>query len=234
MPFKLPAGTPPWVPSLVFLGLFFTVGIVWSLKFGPKIRATGWPGPLSSGLVGYLHFRSATKWLVVWCGFVLTAAVSQYPLQLLPLLLLGVAIMVFGYLRPRGAVQTCYVDVNGTVTLIRGDAAIPFDLNHFQYVRMYMSSGRGGHHASMLVLYRDTEPTGLTWLSSIFLPRLDADRVVLFYNRWRDDDGAIIAPSMMDDLFFQACIRAGRPPQTIGWRLFGSYGWEVRPPWSPH
>jgi hypothetical protein len=171
---------------------------------------------------------------VVWCGFVLVMIASQFPLQLLPLIGLGVAIMLVGYLRTKGAVQTCYVDESGAITLIRGDVAIPFDLNHFQYVRMYTSTGDYSRHQSMLVLQRDAEPTELTWLSSIFTPRVDGDRVVLFYNRWRDANNAIIAPSMMDDLFYQACVRAGRPPEARGGGLFfGSPGWDLRPQWSP-
>jgi hypothetical protein len=237
MGFRFPPGTPPWLPSLVFLTLFFTAGIVWSLKFGPKLRtATGWPqDPMSSGLVGYLHFKSATRWLVVWCGFVLVMIATQMGVLGLPFSGVGLAIMLVGYLRPKGAVQTCYVDENGAITLIRGDVAIPFDLNHFQYIRMYTAKSRySSRYQSMLVLYQDTEPTGSTWLSSVFLPRVDGDRVVLFYNRWRDANNAIIAPSMMDDLFYQACVRAGRPPEARGGGLFfGSPGWDLRPQWSP-
>jgi hypothetical protein len=135
--------------------------------------------------------------------------------------------MVAGYLRPRGAAQRCYVDPNsGAITLFRGKDAIPFDLSHFQYVRGYFTSSGSGRRPGVLVLSHDTKPTGLTRLRSVFLPRFDTERVVLFYASWWDG-WSKIPTFTMDDLFRQACVRAGRPPVERG-----GYHWEVDPGWA--
>jgi hypothetical protein len=129
------------------------------------------------------------------------------------------------YLRPKRAVQRCYVDPNGAITLIRGDLGIPFDLNHFPHVRMYEMSSARFSRPGMLVLYHDTRPSFGTWIGSALFPRVDSERVVLLLNSWRDDEGYVVGPLNMDALFYQACVRAGRMP--TGRRF--SRGWEVRP-----
>ena len=119
--------------------------------------------------------------------------------------------VLLAYLRPKRAVQRCYVDQNGALTLVRGDAAIPFDLNHYRYVRMHSSRPRyGSPYPSMMVLYRDTQPSMRTWLGSVLFPRVDDERIVSFFYRWFDADGYLVAPHDLAALFYQACVRAGR------------------------
>ena len=79
----------------------------------------------------------------------------------------------------------------------------------------------------MLVLYRDTQPSLLTWLGSALFPRIDDERVVLFFNRWWDADGYFVGPNNLAALFFQACVRAGRTPREKD-GFFRASGWEVR------
>jgi hypothetical protein len=222
---------------LTILPVFFVfagaiVVIVGSLRPRPQRRMpSGWPQvPAGSDREDYLRFYSGTKWMVVWCGLILAAVPMTLPLsQGWPLLLVGVSIMVAGYLRPRGAARRCYVDPkSGAITLARGKSVIPFDLNHFQYVRVYFATSRAGSRPSVLVLSRDKKPTALTWLSSVFLPRFDSERVVLFFASWWEG-WSILKTFTMEELFRQACVRAGRPPVDRGWQFFGGYGWEVNP-----
>lgn len=163
-------------------------------------------------------------------GFTGPAAPVSCPLRLHATAVL-MQIVFMAYLRPRRAVQSCYVDQNGAIILIRRDITIPFDVNHFRYVRMYNSEWRDTESSStpsMLVMYRDTPPSPWTWLSSILVPRVDGERVVLFFNRWWDADGYFVGPRDMAALFFQACERAGRRPTILN-HFFGSDTWEVRP-----
>lgn len=57
---------------------------------------------------------------------------------------------------------------------------------------------------------------------------VDHERVVLFFNVWRDADGYLVGPGDMAGLFCQACVRAGRTPTERG-NFFVPTGWEVRP-----
>jgi hypothetical protein len=134
---------------------------------------------------------------------------------------------VLSYLRPRRAVRSCHVDQTGGIALIRRNVTIPFDLTQYRYVRMYSSRTPSmTSYPSMLVLYRDTQPSMWTWLGSLLFPRVDDERVVVLFNRWWDADGYFVAPQDLAALFHQACARAGRTPtQTHG---VGTPGWEVR------
>jgi hypothetical protein len=223
------------VLPLFFVFAVAIVVIVGGLRLGPKRRMPpDWPQvPVSSGRPDPLRFYSMTKWMVMWCGLIVATCVTVLPSsQGWPFLVLGVSVVVAGYMRPRGAAQRCYVDPNsGAITLARGKDAIPLDLSHFQYVRVYYASGGRGRRPGVLVLSHDTQPTGLTWLRSIFLPCFDGERVVLFYASWWDG-WTKITTFAMDDLFRQACVRAGRPPVDRGWQFFGGYGWEVHPGWA--
>jgi hypothetical protein len=82
----------------------------------------------------------------------------------------------------------------------------------------------------MLVLYRDAQPSLWTWLGSVLFPRVDDERVVLFFNRWWDGDGYFIGPHDLAALFHRACARAGRTPtrKRGSFGMFGAPGWEVR------
>ena len=69
-------------------------------------------------------------------------------------------------------------------------------------------------------------------MSSVLFPRVGDQRVVLFFNRWRDADGYFVGPHDLAALFYQACVRAGRTP-TEKDRFFGASGWEVRDETTP-
>jgi hypothetical protein len=142
----------------------------------------------------------------------------------------AVAVVVLAYLRVTRPVQSCYFDERGAVSLIRRDVTIPFDLNHYRYVRMYTSSPGESlmNYPNMLLLSRDTPPSFVTLLSSRLFPLVTDERVVLFFNRWRDADGRLISPDELSDRFYRACARAGHTPaKTRG--FFANDGWEVRP-----
>jgi hypothetical protein len=244
---------PPWLPSVLFLTVFFTGGVLISLH--PSIRnryrtrpaetaqqigfrevrgPTG-PGAVSTTIVGLLHYKPMVgAWIgvVSWCLF-LALGMVQMPL---PIALLGTPAVLFiavlAYRRPRGAVQRCDVHPNGAITLTRGDVSIALDLNNFRYVRMHNANTKYTTYPSMLALYRDTRPSRGTHLGGMLWPRVTEERVVLFFNRWWDADGYLIGPRDMAGVFYQACARAGRTPTKIpslfgGW--FGARGWEVRP-----
>ncbi len=190
---------------------------------------------MSTTVVGLLRYKPMVgAWIgvVSWCLF-LALGMSQMPL---PIALSGtpavLLIAVLAYRRPRGAVRCCEVQPKGAITLTRGDVSIAFDLNNFRYVRMHNATTRYITYPSMLVLYRDTQPSRGTHVGSMLWPRVTEERVVLFFNRWWDADGYLIGPRDMAGVFYQACARAGRTPAKIpglfgGW--FGAPGWEVRP-----
>jgi hypothetical protein len=242
---------PVWLPSYLIAGGFIAVALFVGLvvSFHPRFKnryrgrpASGQPtlfqrrarGPsvMSTSVGGLLHFRSA-GWLI-WaiCGVALGLFTVQLPLpEAVPATAALLLVVLIAYLRPKGAVQGCYVDQNGAITLIRRDVTIPFDLNHFRYVRMYNSEGGDTDSSptpSMLVLSRDTPPSPWTWLSSVLWPRVNGERIVLFFNRWWDADGYFVGPRDMAALFFQACELAGHPPTVLN-HFFGSDTWEVRP-----
>jgi hypothetical protein len=138
-------------------------------------------------------------------------------------------VAVWGYLRPKGAVQSCYVDQNGAITLIRRDVAIPFDLNHYRWVRMYSSRSRMYYVVpSMLVMCRDRRPTFLTRHASILFPRVDDERVVLFFNRWWDAEGYFVGPRDLAAVFYHACVRARHTPKERP-GFFRAPDWEACP-----
>jgi hypothetical protein len=132
-------------------------------------------------------------------------------------------VAALAYLRPKRAVQGCEVDQIGAITLTRGNVRIPFDLNHYRYIRMHQNSSGTLNYPSMMVLYRDTVPSVSTWLGSVLFPRVDDERVILFFNRWHTADGYFVGPGTLGALFYQACVRAGRTPIERG-----DGGWEVR------
>jgi hypothetical protein len=239
------SNTPIWLPSYLiaggFIALALLVGLVLSFHPRFKNRYRGRPardqptlfqgrhrrGPsaMSTSVGGLLYFKSA-GWLI-WaiCGVALGLFTVQLPLLEAVPATAALLLMVFSaYLRPKGAVQSCHVDQNGVITLTRRGVTIPFDLNHFRYVRMYNSEGGDTETPGMLVLYHDTPPSIFTRWSSILWPRCDDGRVVVLFNRWWDADGYFVGPRDMAALFFQACERAGRPPT-----ILGSDTWEVRP-----
>jgi len=242
---------PGWLPSYLVAGGFLTVALLFALvvSFHPRFknRYRGRPAPgqptlfqrrargpavMSTSVSGLLHFKSA-GWLV-WAilGVALALVTVQLPLVGAVPATAAVLLMVLAaYLRPKSAVQICSVDQDGAITLMRRDVTIPFDLNHFRYVRMYNSQGGDSDSSetpSMLVLCRDTPPSLWTWLSSVLLPRVNEERIVLFFSRWWDADGYFVGPRDMAALFFQACERAGRPPTILSHR-FSIDTWEVRP-----
>jgi hypothetical protein len=181
-------------------------------------------------VVGLLHYKPmAAAWLgVVSWGVLLALVMVQMPLPIaMTVTPAALALAVLGYVRPKGAVHSCYVDQNGAITLIRRDVTIPFDLSRYRCIRMHNSRSGSMTYPSMLVLYRDTRPSMWTWLASVLFPRVDDERVVLFFNRWWDADGYFVGPRDLAALFYRACVRAGRTP-TERRSFFGSSGWEVR------
>ena len=216
----MPSNMPVWLPGVSVCVVVLVVGVLISLhpRFRKIYRGTD--------VVGVLHFNSAAAWAGVIPGLVVGVPMLiglpmpiAVPASAPPLLLAALA-----YLRPKRAVQSCEVDQTGAITLIRGDVRIPFDLNHFRYIRMHKNSSGMLDYPSMMVLYRDTQPTIWTWLGSVLFPRVDDERVVLFFNRWRTADGYFVGPSTVGALLYRACVRAGRTPiETF------EGGWEVRP-----
>ena len=148
------------------------------------------------------------------------------PLSIGPPLPVGVlAVAVLAYLRPKRAVQGCAVGPTGAISLTSGDVRIPSEPNRYRYLRVHYNSAGGAlHYPSMMVLYRDTRPSVWTWLGSVLFPRVDDERVVLFFNRWHTADGYFVGPHDLAALFYRACLRAGRTPIKRRDR-----GWEVRP-----
>jgi hypothetical protein len=195
------------------------------------------PDVMYTNVAGLLHYKPMVgAWIgvVSWC-FLLVACAVQMPLPIAVTATPTVsALGVWGYLRPRAAVRSCFVDHNRAITVIRRDVAISFDLTWYRYVRMYCMNYSGRARArrtpSMPVLYRDTRPSLRTWMGSVLFPRVDDERVVLFFNRWWDADGYFIGPHDLAAWFYRACARAGRMPaeKRASFGMFGAPGWEVR------
>jgi hypothetical protein len=243
---------PVWLPSYLVAGGFVTVALLVSavVSFHPRFkkRYRGRPAPgqpslfqrrakgpsvMSTRVAGRLRFKSAAWLIWVICCVPLALVMFRGRLPLLHAVPATAAVLLLAflaYLRPKGAVQSCDVDENGAITLIRRDVRIAFDLNHFRYIRMYNRQGDTDSSPvpGMLVLNRDTPPSPWTWLSSVVFPRVNDERVVLFFNRWHDADGYFVGPRDMAALFFQACERACRPPTILN-HPFGADTWEVRP-----
>jgi hypothetical protein len=237
------SGTPTWLPSAIILTLF--LGGAFLIGMHPRIRNRYRARPDAGGqrstdpaatdtdgraLLHYKPMMAAWYGVVACCVF-LAMVLAQMPW---PIAVLGipavVVLAVLAYLRPKGAVQSCYFDERGTISLIRRDRTVLFDLNHYRYVRMHSNSpGESGMtYPSMLVLYRDTPPTVATWLTSVLFPRVTEERVVLFFNRWWDADGYYVGPQQLSARFYRACARAGHTPSKTG-GFFREPGWEVRP-----
>jgi hypothetical protein len=248
----MPSNMPPWLPSVLILAVFFTGGVLISMH--PSVRnryrvrpagagqqsrsqqaqSPGGFGAAFTNVSGHLHYKpmiAAWFGVVSWC-LLLAMVMVQMPL---PIAMAGtptvLLLAVPAYWRPRCAVQSCFVDQNGAITLMRRDISIPLDLNYFRYVRMYNSNAGRTTYPSMLVLYRDTRPTQGTRIGSVLFPRVTQERVVVFFNRWWDADGYLLGPRDMAAVFYQACVRAGRTPKKVS-SLFGDWvterGWEVR------
>jgi hypothetical protein len=209
MPFQQPDTTPPVYPSLTL------------------------PTRPYADIVGVWHFKSATRWIGVACGAFVALAADRTSLEVAaPILAAGLLVIVYSFWRPSRAAQRCTVDPNLYVTFGRGDREIPLDLNHYRYVRMHVGASRyGSTLPSMTVFDRDSRAGLGTLLSSTVFPRFDDARIVLFHNRWRTADGALIPPSLADDFFRDACRRAGyEPVHTKTLVSAGHNGpWEVRP-----
>jgi hypothetical protein len=181
---------------------------------------------MTTDVVGVLHFNSAAAWMGVIPG--LAVGVPMLIGLPMPTAVLAAAapllVAALAYLRPKQAVRGCEIDPTGAIILIHGDQRIPFDLNHYRYIRLHKNSRGVLDYPSMMVLYRDTEPSVWTWLGSVLFPRVDDERVVLFFNRWHTAEGYFVGPRDLGALFYQACVRAGRTPiETV------DGGWEVRP-----
>jgi hypothetical protein len=240
----MPSNMPPWFPSLVGLGTFVSVVVLISLH--PRFRKTYRPRPAPgqptlfqkrergpgvtyAAVAGPLHYKPmVAAWFGVVCFCVVAAMVMiQMPLPIAatgtPVVLL---LAVLAYLRPRGAVQSCYVDQNGGITLMRRAVTIPFEPAHYRCIRMHTTQTRSKTYPSMLVLYRNMEPSWWSWLGSVLIPRVNDERVAVFFNRWRDADGYFVGPRDLGALFYQACVRAGRPP-TEPDGILGTDGWEA-------
>ncbi|MCV6976461.1 hypothetical protein [Mycobacterium bourgelatii] len=145
---------------------------------------------------------------------------------LIPLSLLLVAYL-HAKVKELLAVQRCEVNPDGTITLIRYDRRIPFDVKHYRYVRMYRWVWGAPRHQTvpgMLILRRDSPLTFWAALSTHIYPRFDDERVIVFLQTWRTPDGTRISPDAMGQVFCQACVRAGRTPLEVE---YGTSGWEL-------
>jgi hypothetical protein len=232
--YRLPADMPGWLPAAVIIPLFLLGGVLYGVLSRRKLKIRTVSGSsaahVTKGIVGLLSFRSVAMRLVMVLGFVVACFTVFIGLPWsVPTTAAALLVSALAYLRSKRAVQECHVEPNGAITLVRGNVRIPFDLNHFRYARMYVGNDDLSEQPSMLVLSRDTRPNGSTWLSSVLLPRVDEERVVLYFNRWWDGDGALIVPSVMAETFRRAYMYAGREPQRLDGRLFGAAGWEVGP-----
>lgn len=141
------------------------------------------------------------------------------------------ALLLVAYLQAKVkdllAVQRCEVSHDGTITLIRYNDRIPFDVNHYRYIRMYRWTWGAPRHQSlpgMLILRRDSPVTFWTALSTHIYPRFNEERVIVFLQHWRMPDGRRISPDAMGEVFYQACVRAGRTPLEVE---YGTDGWEL-------
>jgi hypothetical protein len=220
------SGAPVWLPSLLFLGGLLIVVLPISIARITRYRYIAYPD-----IVGLIRFRpsTASRFLAVSLCFMLGGAGVQMPLPIaVPVTSTVVLAAVWAVLRPLRAVRRCYVHPTGAVTLMRGKVAIPFDLNHYRYVRMYVSRVNKVSQPSMLVMCRDPQSHSRPRLVNFVFPRVNKERVVVFFNRWRAADGAFIWPRELGALFFQACVRAGRTPieERSPW---GTREWEVSP-----
>jgi hypothetical protein len=222
--YRLPADVPGWLPAAVMIPLFLLCGVLYSVRFGRGAHVT-------EGVVGLLSFRSVPMRLVMVLGVVVACSTVFIGLPWsVPATAVALLVSALAYLRSNRAVQTCCVEPAGAILLIRGNVRIPFDLNHFRHVRMYIGSSDDGLDLpSMLVLTRDKRPNGRTWLSSVLFPRVDEEVVVLYFSQWRDAEGALIVPRLMADLFYRTCVAAGRTPTRLDGKLFGAAGWAVDP-----
>ncbi len=183
-------------------------------------------------LLGLWHYKSAARWIGVICGVVVGIGVIQLPLlTAAPLGATCLLVIVLSLWRPTLAAQQCNIDRNLAVTLGRGGREIPLDLNHYRYVRMHVSSPRYGQNfPSMVVFNRDSRPGFGALLGSMLFPRVDDGRIVMFYSRWSNADGAVMPPNRLDDFFLDACRRSGYEPYfRRTWFTTGRAGWEVRP-----
>jgi hypothetical protein len=241
------SNVPPWLPSVLGVTAFLTIGFLIGLhpSIRNRYRARPMPGqpnvfqarPRGPGVVrtavgGLLHYKPMMgAWIgvVSWCVLLALVAV-QMPLPIaIAMTPATVVVAVLAYLRPKGAVQSCYIDQNGAITLIRRDVAVPFDLNHYRWVRMYSTRNKMIYVIpSMLVMLRDRRPGLFTRLASMFFPSVDNERVVLFFNRWWDADGYFIGPNDLAGVFYQACARAGHTPK-IKPGIFRAPDWEAGP-----
>lgn len=215
----MPSNVPVWLPGVSACAVFLVIGVLISLhpRFRKIYRGTD--------VVGVLHFNSAGAWMGVIPGLVVgVPMLIGLPLPINVLAAVPLSLAALAYLRPKRAVQGCEVDQTGAITLTRGDVRIPFDPTYYRYIRMHENSSGMLDYPSMMVLYRDTQPTIWTWLGSVLFPRVDDERVVLLFNRWHTVDGYFVGPSTVGALFYRACVRAGRTPIATF-----EGGWEVRP-----
>lgn len=203
----------------------------------PPLGARQGPGVMSMNIVGLLNFTSAAAKaaiipgvIVAIGGFGAVFGVQTGLQAAVPVIAGGLLFASLAYLRPKGAVQSCYVDQNGSITLSRGDVQFPFDFTHYRYVRMDCSSTNTygfGSGPQMLTLYRDKPPNFVNRWGSIWFPRVNDERAVLFFHGWRTAEGYFVGGYDLAALFYQACVRAGRTPVEVD-HFFAKPSWEVR------
>lgn len=238
---SVPFGLPPIVFSIIMVVGWLTVVPLVAWFFMRKRRYVGYgapaqqaapvypagPGPQYPELVGTWRFKSALRWVPLVFGGLTVGVIVQLPIMAaVGAVMMVLPVVLYFVWRPKLAVQQCTVDHRMFITLSRGGRDIPFDLNHYRYARMHCGSARGMTYPSMLVLSRDSRPGFGMLISSMLVPRVDDARVVLFYNRWWTADGALIAPTIVDDLIRDVCARSGHPTN-----FTGNGPWEVTPRW---
>jgi len=179
---------------------------------------------MSMDVVGLLHFKSAGWWL----GAVSGVAMAQMPLPIaVPATAAALRLAVLAYLRPKRAVQSCNVDQNGALTLMRGDVRIPF-LNHYRYIRLYSAKNRAiylSEHAGA-VSRREAKHVDVDGQCPVSTGRRRARR--LFLQPLADCRRFLCRAARPGCPVYQACVRAGHTPTQRN-NFFISPGWDVRP-----
>jgi len=231
---------PVWLPGVLFVVVFLGVGVLISLhprfrnSFRPSHQATGQPtlfqkrptgsGVMSMDVVGLLHFKSAGWWLGAVSGVALALAMAQMPLPIaVPATAAALLLAVLAYLRPKRAVQSCNVDQNGALTLMRGDVRIPFDLNHYRYIRLYSAKNRAiylSEHARA-VSRREAKHVDVHGQCPVSTGRRRLQPLA-------DCRRFLCRAARPGCPVYQACVRAGHTPTQRN-NFFISPGWDVRP-----
>jgi hypothetical protein len=181
-------------------------------------------------LIGFWQFKSAGRWIGVIIGVVFGVGVFGLPLEMAaPIGAACLVVIMYSLMRPTRSAQTCTVAPNLAITMGRGGRELSLDLRNYRYVRTRTSQARyGNNFPSMVIFDRDRAPGFGAMVSSIFFPRVDDGRIVVFHNRWYNAQANIISPNRIDDFFIDICRRAGYEPHfRKTWLTTGRPAWDA-------